>query len=546
MTPITGSSRSRPAANRAELHRIAAALARAEGWETAGPPTDAPGGGLSLPVTGPALHREVRLRVRERLPGDPRASGGGAELTARRQAASEHVVDLVQDLGRRRLRGREMDAALLAAAPGGTLATLLAGRPGMSGGEAATVLLGVARGVAALHASGWAAPDLTPEGVEFTADGCPVLGLLDGVVGLRPETAVADAEAFHAFARSLCLRVSDGTGMRLLAAVEGALRTGRWPAVEEAVTAMARPVALRLDEAHTSRGELAAPRDARKAPSPHGGAAPAASAVHPARKRRDPAARVAPVLDALDGQPLRQLSARLVALVRRRPMLAAAAVLPVVFALAMVALIPDSGLTGTVSHPSSADPAASGASATAVARSSGTDAPREESGTAGDGAAREGASGGTTSVTGAPTSVAARESSPSAASATHGEAASGTEAAGEGEGSRANSDDPVDAARRLLDARHACFAAKPVIVGCLDAVLEAGAGLKEEEAAALGRPGAREERDYTEAQLSLVERWGDAALVAAVPASSRTPKSEPASLLLVRSEAGWRLRAVFP
>lgn len=531
MTPITGSSRSRPAADRAELHRIAAALARAEGWETAGPPTDAPGGGLSLPVTGPALHREVRLRVRERLPGDPRASGGGAELTARRQAASEHVVDLVQDVGRRRLRGREMDAVLLAAAPGGTLATLLAGRPGMSGGEAATVLLGVARGVAALHASGWAAPDLTPEGVEFTADGCPVLGLLDGVVGLRPEAAVADAEAFHAFARSLCLRVSDGTGMRLLAAVEGALRTGRWAAVEEAVTAMARPVALRLDEAHISRGELAAPRDARKAPSPRGGAARAASAVRPARKRRDPAARVAPVLDALDGQPLRQLSARLGALVRRRPMLAAAAVLPVVVALAMVALIPDSGLTGTVSHPSSADPAASGASATAVARSPGTDAPREESGTAGDGAA---------------TSVAARESSPSAASATHGEAASGTEAAGEGEGSRANSDDPVDAARRLLDARHACFAAKPVIVGCLDAVLEAGAGLKAEEAAALGRPGAREERDYTQAQLSLVERWGDAALVAAVPASSRTPKSEPASLLLVRSEAGWRLRAVFP
>jgi len=66
------------------------------------------------------------------------------------------------------------------------------------------------------------------------------------------------------------------------------------------------------------------------------------------------------------------------------------------------------------------------------------------------------------------------------------------------------------------------------------------------ETQALGTASAAEAREYAGAGLSLVERWGDAALIGVVPDAARTPHSKPASLLLVRSDAGWRLRAVFP
>ncbi|NUU05638.1 hypothetical protein [Leifsonia sp. C5G2] len=513
MTPIMASSSSRPAADRAELHRIAASWARAEGWEAAGPPADDPGGGVFLPLTGAALDGRARLRVRERRPGETGPSAE-RELAARRQAASEHVVGLVKEVGRRQVRGREVDAVLLADAPGGTLAELIARRSGVPGGEAATVLLCVARGIAALHAAGWAGPTLSLEGVEFAADGCPTLGILDMVVALQPEAAVADAEAYHAFARWLCLRVVDGSGMRLLAAVEGALRSGRWSAVAEAVAAVARPVAVKL----TAEGEASSDASSANAAAALdvGGSARAPALARPSGSEQARAPRLAAVVDLLDDRPLHRVGARLLAAVRRRPALAVFAAVPVIAALAAVALIPGA-------------PAPSAA----VSQSTATSAP-----SVGRSAAVEGRSVGT----GTPVADSGAASTPAA----EGGGEAGTDAAPEGEKPRADSDDPVDAAVTLLDARKACFSVKPAVPACLDDVLEAGGALRTGEAAALGRAGAADERDYRGAQLSLVERWGDAALVAISPDASRTPKSEPASLLLVRSEAGWRLRAVFP
>jgi hypothetical protein len=104
----------------------------------------------------------------------------------------------------------------------------------------------------------------------------------------------------------------------------------------------------------------------------------------------------------------------------------------------------------------------------------------------------------------------------------------------------------VDAARGLLDARLRCFRAREASAACLEPLLDPGAALLPDETAALGDPGAGAARDYTGAALALLERWGDAALVSVVPDAGRTPHSKPASLLVVRSEAGWRLRAVFP
>lgn len=43
----------------------------------------------------------------------------------------------------------------------------------------------------------------------------------------------------------------------------------------------------------------------------------------------------------------------------------------------------------------------------------------------------------------------------------------------------------------------------------------------------------------------VAQRWGEAVLVRVEPGPEGTPDSEPASLLLVRGEAGWRIRAVY-
>jgi hypothetical protein len=43
----------------------------------------------------------------------------------------------------------------------------------------------------------------------------------------------------------------------------------------------------------------------------------------------------------------------------------------------------------------------------------------------------------------------------------------------------------------------------------------------------------------------VAQRWGEAVLVRVDPGQEGSPDSEPASLLLVRGEAGWRVRAVY-
>jgi hypothetical protein len=51
---------------------------------------------------------------------------------------------------------------------------------------------------------------------------------------------------------------------------------------------------------------------------------------------------------------------------------------------------------------------------------------------------------------------------------------------------------------------------------------------------------------FAGARADVTQRWGEAALVRVEPDAERSPDSEPASLLLVRNEAGWRIRAVYP
>lgn len=104
------------------------------------------------------------------------------------------------------------------------------------------------------------------------------------------------------------------------------------------------------------------------------------------------------------------------------------------------------------------------------------------------------------------------------------------------------SDDPVVAARDLLDQRAACFAA--LDLGCLDAVVQPGSAIEASDRAALAEArdgGAIPPTAFDPATVEVVADMGGAVLVRARLA----PEREPASLLMVRGEAGWRLREVF-
>jgi hypothetical protein len=216
-------------------------------------------------------------------------------------------------------------------------------------------------------------------------------------------------------------------------------------------------------------------------------------------------------MDALDDSPGRVLVRWLRGRVRRRPALVVIGLVPIAAALALIVLLP-------------ASPAES---ASAVGSSS---PPRGSS-------IVEDAHRATASPTPASTRVPVA-SAPATTEEPPAKTAAGATAAA--------ADDPVDAARVVLDARLACFLARPAAAACLEDVLDGTSALLGEETAALSVSGAGASRDYSGARLSLVESWGGAALVGVVPDAARAPKSKPASLLLVRSEAGWRLRAVFP
>ncbi|SDH41569.1 hypothetical protein SAMN04515691_1584 [Leifsonia sp. 98AMF] len=470
--------------------RAARTIAAAEGWEVDAPTCQVrgePPHEIRVAASGGRLPGRRLLRVRERAPG---VAADSADIDARVAAVSEHVVGVVAQLPDRRVRGREVDAVLLDFPEHGDLDGLLARRGGVRSGEAATILLGVAAGLAALHSSGWAGPGLTGSGIVFLGDGCPALDALDDVGPWTADAAVTDAERFYALARTICLKVVDGFGMRLLAAVEAGLRRGRWPAVADSVLRVVAPESVGLE------------------PSTLDDVEPVERRISSSRVGRA-AVLVSRAMDLLDGRPGRALGERIRTTLRRRPALVAAAAVPVVAALAFVALSPAPGSSPHTAATPMPTPSPFGRTATPTATATPTPTP---------------------------------SSSAVAPAAAVAEAAVG---AGEAAGGSAT-EDPVDAARAVLDARHSCFTARPAFSDCLTGVLDEGSPVVAEETAALGAEGAAAKRDFSGATLSLVERWGGAALVSAAPDSTRTPKSEPASLLLVRIEAGWRLRAVYP
>ncbi len=118
----------------------------------------------------------------------------------------------------------------------------------------------------------------------------------------------------------------------------------------------------------------------------------------------------------------------------------------------------------------------------------------------------------------------------------------------------AQQDEPVDAAVKLLRVRFECFSSGPVAEHCLAAVVQPGSAMESSDRTEL-QAGATiasaSSRDFRSYDVSLIERMGDAALLALTPGAApagtgrEPPQTKPASLLIVRGEAGWRLRELF-
>ena len=116
-----------------------------------------------------------------------------------------------------------------------------------------------------------------------------------------------------------------------------------------------------------------------------------------------------------------------------------------------------------------------------------------------------------------------------------------------GHASEVAGDDPLPAATALLALRAHCFAQRSIL--CLDGVDQADSAamdadshairLVQQGAVSTGVP------DFASAQVRLVERLGDSALLSVystMDTSQPVPEKPAASLLLVKGEAGWLIR----
>ena len=105
-------------------------------------------------------------------------------------------------------------------------------------------------------------------------------------------------------------------------------------------------------------------------------------------------------------------------------------------------------------------------------------------------------------------------------------------------------DDPVAAAGALIQLRRGCFEDRSIV--CLDGVDQSGSVAWQSDVDSirdlqnggeLGDPG-------PDTVGALVERLGGSALVSLGPVQSGT--NATASVLIVKTEAGWRIRSVLP
>ncbi len=455
-----------------------------------------------------ALAMTVALKV---VPATPqRWDAVLGVLEALERARGEHVVDLL-DLD------ADDDAICLVfeRLPNGSLAEILALRDHLDAGEVVTVVAPVAEAVRRMHVAGIAHGAVGTRTVMFRADGAPVL-IGFGAASLfppgSPEVLLERVDGVGADRRALrelaCLLLSRVVGPRARAArglveeleacpedlVLDVLR-GRLFEIAAAI-----PVRFFVDDVASQAVAT------RLVPL----SAPLGTELHGADDARGIFSRIVPdawaqrVLDAVDGSPAAPVLAagarrwRNWSPARRRGALGAVA--------AAVAL----------------------ATALAVV----PNAPRDAA-----------------SAAQTPRPSASASGSPAGSATASGEM--GTEDA-------VAADDPLAAAVALVEVRDRCLRSLSQL--CLDRVdqQDSGALRDDRETIRAAQQGGELPGplvgDGSELAPELVERLGDTALVRlAVAASATEPSSpsattrlqrEPASLLLVKGEAGWRIRDV--
>ncbi|WP_226655019.1 hypothetical protein [Leifsonia sp. LS1] len=461
-------------------------------------------------VHGGELARSMVLCVRSGM--------GFPDAEARHAIVSEHLAT-VTGLPQRQVRGNPICSRLDEHLPAGSLRSRVHAGP-LSLGEAITVLLAVFDVLQAAHRAGFGGLEPSGERIRFRADGCPVLSGLWGVGPLTQESATRDAEAFLRLVRQMASAVADGSGRALLARVERVMALGGGGLREELLT-VAPPVAMRL----TAGGAADGSRVRAGVGAGMGTRAHAAARVETGSRGRRSAAgakrrRSARWDVVLDGDPFGAVRTAVVSMVRRRPKLVLAIGAPVVTGVLVVAAAPPFEEQGPARDAPVAVATAPSASSSRDPRPA-TSSPTPRPAASGD--PRSGARGcgevdlfeltgnaGTNSDAGTegakPDALSPGPASPDGVSGpscvTTPEAAEEHEAGGV-----PSRDDPAEAALAALSAR--------------------------------GDPRA------AGASAEVTQRWGDAALVRIVPDAASGADSEPASLLLLRNEAGWRIRAVY-
>lgn len=395
---------------------------------------------------------------------------------------------------------------------GGSLGRRLAAADLLGPGEAVTILAPIAAALAAVHAAGFAHGRLVPSSVLFDARGRPVLAGLGALRELPPagsaRTGLLREE--HSQFAMLVRNVFD----RLDPAGEAARRAeelGAWfdgagagvpfrPCLDELERRLfgwspAEAVRLtRPDQGGEAAGQgtrVDGARLRREALRTPEGRAVAGDGRTPGTAPWTPGPAALHILDSgfLDLPALKGLLAswRERLRLRRRPLVVGGLVAAAATVLALT-LLP-----------------------------------------AGDPASRGGAAG--------------DARAPSSASPT-GRAAEGPSKA---EAGALAADDPVAALPVLLRLRAECLAGASVV--CLDDVDQTGSAAMASDSYTvrlLQRGGSRTQAlDAACCTLTLVERAGNSALLALAPRAGAAGDSKPASALIIRGEAGWRLREIF-
>ena len=480
------------------------------------------------PVTPPPPVTIAGYRVVRKLGEGPRAEvflagseGFTVALKVYRSDAAQDSIDAeLQALARSDLQHRVrlldvgtgdngLPVAVLERVPGGSLGQLLRRRNGLEPGEAVTIIAPLARLTAALHVAGVAHRALGVESVHFGDSGQPVLlgfgrsmvfpvGLPPAGLDLQPG-ALADRERLASLASLVVESVRPEARAAALDRIADWLSARQTPLGEDFAlqleerlfdTAEAIPVGLT-----SAPGALLAPAGMVVVPSR---TIPTSPAAEPRETRRHGATRVHRsgrargvkpeiIARALGAAPLAGARGRVVASVRsvRRPLWWTAGGVAAALCAALI-LVPSDGSTS---------------------------APSED-------------------ASGFPSAALTRSSAPTRAEETN----TNTEAAGP---DQVRGQDPGAALVALLTARARCF--DELSQTCLDAVDQPDSSALADDAALLGgaaRTSARVPPATAKAgQVTVLDRQGDSAVV------RFGLKRQPAAVLMIRNEAGWRIRS---